>query len=363
MTWTSSDTAIAVVAASGNTTANVTPHGKRGVVVISAAAPSGITGTAQITYLAQPGRLVVINGDGQTGVSNKTLTNPFVVELQGTDGRPIIGRLVTFAATTSGGSVGVVTQSTDSSGRARTSITVGRTPGTYTFTASFGSLPGVSISATATAAPVGPPTQIIALTPIPKSFTVGVAPLSAFSAQLADANGNYVHTAGVTIIGTLVVQPGGGTSSVSVSTDTAGIFTLTIPPYIGPSGSVIIALSSPTIPNLPSGTFPILPGAPVKLVVVQQPSATATSGTALSIVPIVSLADLANNATSGGGIAITANSTSGSVFLGGMTTATTAADGTATFTNLTLNGPPGTYGLTFSASGYGTVASSSVRIP
>lgn len=363
VTWTSSDTAIAVVTASGNTTANVTPRGKRGLVVISATAPSGITGAAQITYLPQPGRLVVISGDAQTGVANKTLPNPFVVELQGTDGKPIVGRLVTFAATTPGGVVGVVTQSTDSLGRARTSIKPGRTAGTYTFSATFGTLPTVSISATATPAPVGPPTQIIALSPVPKSFTVGVAPLSNFSAQLADANGNYVLTAGVTITATLVVQPGGGTTTASASTDALGVFVLTIPPYIGPSGSVTISLSSPTIPNLPSGTFPILPGAPVKLVVTQQPPATTTSGAALATAPIVSLADLANNPTSGGGIVITASATGGNVSLSGTITATTAANGTATFTHLALNGPSGTYGLTFSASGYGTVASSSIRIP
>ena len=108
------------------------------------------------------------------------------------------------------------------------------------------------------AAPVGVPTQLIPLTPLPTSFKVGMESTQRFSAQLADANGYYVLRGGVSVTATMVVTPGGATSSVTAQSDAQGVLTFSIPAF-KTAGSVLIALTSPVLQNLPFGTLPILP--------------------------------------------------------------------------------------------------------
>ena len=108
------------------------------------------------------------------------------------------------------------------------------------------------------AAPVGVPTQLVPLTPLPTSFKVGVESTQRFSAQLADANGYYVQQAGVSVTATMVVTPGGATTSVTAVSDGLGVLTFAIPAF-KTTGSVLITLTSPVMQNLPFGTFPIVP--------------------------------------------------------------------------------------------------------
>ena len=258
VTWTTSDSTIARIAQTGHVTATATARGPRGTVTFTAKSPTGVAGTAKLTVLPQAARLAVISGNGQTGVALQPLAAPFVVELQATDGRTIAGALVSFRAVTAGGEVASASATTDSSGRARTVMRLGRNAGSYAFEATSGSLAPVTVGATATAAPIGPPTQLIALTPLPASFKVGVASTQRFSAQLADANGNYVLQSGVSITATMVVSPGGATTSATTVSDALGVIGFTLPAF-NTAGSVLITLTSPSIPNLPYGTFPITP--------------------------------------------------------------------------------------------------------
>jgi hypothetical protein len=83
-----------------------------------------------------------------------------------------------------------------------------------------------------------------------------------------------------------------------------------------------------------------------------------------SAAPKVQLIDAAGTALSTSGVSVTASFTasSGSASLSGATV-TTDANGVADFSSLVLNGDAGTAGtLTFSATGYGSVTSSSVSI-
>ena len=258
VTWTSSDTTIARVTSTGNTTARITARGPRGPVTFTAKATSGVTGSGIVTILPVPARLVTISGGGQTGVAGQTLASSLVVELQGTDGKPIANTLVVFRAVTANGDVGVVNQQTDANGRAATTLKLGRTAGSYTYEATSSGLAALTVSQTATAAPIGPPTQLVPLSAIPTSFKVGVAPAQRFSAQLADANGYYVQQAGVAITATMVVSPGNATTSATSTSDAAGVISFALPAF-NSTGSVTITLTSPTIPNLPYGTFPITP--------------------------------------------------------------------------------------------------------
>ena len=256
--WTTSDSSIARITQTGNVTATVTARGPRGTVTFTAKAPTGVVGTGRMTVLPQAVRLAVIGGNGQTGVAGLTLATPLAVEVQATDGRTIAGALVNFRAVTAGGEVASASATTDAAGRARTIMVLGRSAGSYSFEASSGSLAPVTVGATATAAPIGPPTQLIPLTPLPTSFKVGVTSTQRLSAQIADANGYSVLQSGVAVTATMVVSPGGATSSVTAVSDALGIISMAIPAF-NTAGSVLITLTSPVMPNLPYGTFTIAP--------------------------------------------------------------------------------------------------------
>ena len=258
VSWTSSDTTVARVTSTGSTSATATSRGPRGTVTFTARTPGGAVGTARVTVLPQAARLVVISGNGQTGVALGTLATPFTVEVQATDGGKVAGALVNFRSVTTGGDVSATSVSTDASGRATTLLKLGRTAGAYAYEASSGTLAGVTVGATATAAPVGVPTQLVPLTALPSSFKVGVESTQRFSAQLADANGYYVPQAGVSVTATMVVTPGGATTSVTALSDALGVLTFAIPAF-RTAGSVLITLTSPVMQNLPFGTFPIVP--------------------------------------------------------------------------------------------------------
>ena len=258
VSWTSSDTAIARVTSTGSISATATARGPRGSVTFTARTPNGVAGTAKITVLPQAVRLVVISGNGQTGVALATLAAPFTVEVQATDGGKVAGALVNFRAVTAGGEVSAGSVSTDAAGRATTLLKLGRSAGAYGYEASSGTLAAVTVGATATAAPVGVPTQLVPLTPLPTSFKVGVEPTQRFSAQLADANGYYVLQGGVSVTATMVVSPGGATTSVTAQTDALGVLSFSIPAF-KTAGTGLITLTSPVMQNLPFGTFTILP--------------------------------------------------------------------------------------------------------
>ncbi|MEO8336146.1 MAG: carboxypeptidase regulatory-like domain-containing protein [bacterium] len=151
--WTTSDATLATVTSTGNATATVTSTGKRGAVTISAITPLGLTGSAVLTVVPVASRVVVISGDGQTGVAGSALALPLVVEVQAADNLPVPGAPVTFRAITAGGVVATTSATTDASGRVSSAITLGQAAGVYQFEAVSGTLAPAGISVTATSAP------------------------------------------------------------------------------------------------------------------------------------------------------------------------------------------------------------------
>ena len=83
-----------------------------------------------------PEFILKTSGDSQEGLPGTTLTNPFVVEVQDKNGAALGGVSVTFAVTEGEGTLGVTSTETDSNGRAESTFTLGRSPGTYTVEAS-----------------------------------------------------------------------------------------------------------------------------------------------------------------------------------------------------------------------------------
>jgi hypothetical protein len=94
-------------------------------------------------------------------------------------------------------------------------------------------------------------------------------------------------------------------------------------------------------------TITLVAGAATMLLVSTNP-AGATNGSAFTTQPIVALRDSENNST-GSTAAVTMTVSSGGLVTG--TATVNAVNGTATFTDVGLNGPVGQYTLTFSAAG------------
>ena len=79
--------------------------------------------------------LLKVSGDAQENAPGAALETPFVVETVDASGKPMQGVSVTFAITTGSGQLSVTTATTDATGKARTTLILGRSPGKHTVTA------------------------------------------------------------------------------------------------------------------------------------------------------------------------------------------------------------------------------------
>ena len=79
--------------------------------------------------------LLKVSGDAQEDASGAVLAIPFVVEAIDANGKPMQGVLVTFAVTEGSGKLSATTTTTDSAGKAQTTLQLGRNPGKHIVTA------------------------------------------------------------------------------------------------------------------------------------------------------------------------------------------------------------------------------------
>ena len=91
--------------------------------------------TVHSSGVAHPA-LVKISGDNQTGAAAAALANPYVVEVQDSEGTGLAGIWVTFAVTAGGGTLSAIRTTTDANGRAESTLTLGPHLGTNTVSAS-----------------------------------------------------------------------------------------------------------------------------------------------------------------------------------------------------------------------------------
>ena len=82
--------------------------------------------------LATPTVLSIISGDNQYGLTGATLANPFVVEVRDQYNKLLPEVEVTFEVTGGDGALSEISATTDSNGRAESTLTLGSTPGTNT---------------------------------------------------------------------------------------------------------------------------------------------------------------------------------------------------------------------------------------
>ncbi len=145
VSWSTDDPSLATVNGAGLVRAPT----RRGVVLITARTPNGVSGATSMTFSPPPATIAKIGGDGQADRPGATLQAPLAVQVNGADGLGVTGVAVQFRSLDPLGAVTDPLVTTDATGRAMTAAVLGSTPGAYAFEASVAGLGTVVFSATA----------------------------------------------------------------------------------------------------------------------------------------------------------------------------------------------------------------------
>lgn len=151
--WTTPDAELAELAspASGIGVAKAS----RGTAHVVAQLLTGQSDRVTVSIQLRASAIAAQSGSGQTALAGTTLPNPLVVKVTAEDGMPVADVPVAFAVSAGGGSVTTTNTTTDGSGVAQTTWTLGSAVGNQTVRATASGLTGspVTFSATATFAP------------------------------------------------------------------------------------------------------------------------------------------------------------------------------------------------------------------
>lgn len=101
----------------------------------------------QTVVAGAPASLAKAGGDGIAALVNTGVQ--LAARAVDANGNAVAGVVVNFAVGAAGGTLSAATATTDASGLARVTLTVGATPGEYTVTATSGTLPAVTFRVTA----------------------------------------------------------------------------------------------------------------------------------------------------------------------------------------------------------------------
>jgi Tol biopolymer transport system component len=191
----------------------------RGWAHVEAQLLTGPSDLVDVFVEPMPNSITVVSGDGQTGLTNTTLADPIVVQVDAVDG-PMSGVLVDFT-TADGGSFSPLSGTTGGDGRLQTLWTLGSAEGSQTGTATATDWPAVDGSFSATA--VVPAGTIYWLTPTdgnwsdPGNWNTGRIPADTDVVAI-DIDGTYTVTLDIiSRISGLVLGGFSGTQTLLVS--------------------------------------------------------------------------------------------------------------------------------------------------
>ena len=166
-----------------------------------------------------PTTLERISGDNQNGLTGETLSNPFVVEVRDQYDNPLGGVPVTFALSTSDGSLSATITITDANGRAESTLTLGSEPGTNTVKVSAEDISQTVVFSAGASLPPPMPTTLAAISGDNQNRLTGEALLNPFVVEVRDQYDAVME--GVTVTFTLLTG-GGSLSAETVMTDSNG---------------------------------------------------------------------------------------------------------------------------------------------
>ena len=176
-----------------------------------------------------PKTLEIVSGENQEGLPGEALAKPFVVEVRDQTDKPLPDAQVTFSVTSGGGTLSLTSATTDSSGRAESTLTLGPNLGTNTVSVS---VTGIQAEKTFTAEGIRIPLAFWIISGDKQQGLPGEALAKPFVVEVRDRSGEPLP--GVLV--TFSVTSGGGTlSATSVTTDSNGRAesTLTLGPNLG----------------------------------------------------------------------------------------------------------------------------------
>lgn len=156
-------------------------------LVSFATCSGGDDGTGPGGGSTRPAAVAKVSGDGQSGTVGAALASELVARVTNSAGAALSGVSVSWAVTAGGGSVAPSSSTTDASGQARTTWTLGTTAGANTATATVGSLTPAAFTATGAADAAAS----VRLNPDSLRFTA-VGDTSRLSASAQDRFGNAV---------------------------------------------------------------------------------------------------------------------------------------------------------------------------
>ena len=122
--WSSLNPSVANINSDKNQSVAVVGLGRGTARIVVRMEGSGVADTVTVLVLPSVAQITIVSGLGQIAKSGATFANPYVVRVGGSDGAPVSGATVTFAAQ-SGGSASPRSATTASDGTAQTFWTLG----------------------------------------------------------------------------------------------------------------------------------------------------------------------------------------------------------------------------------------------
>ena len=312
--WTSLDVARATITSPAQGSGRALAV--RGTARIVASLITGQADTVILAVQPVPATLAAVSGSGQTGTVGKpaatTLAQPLVVRVTATDGLPVQGVAVSFAATSGSGSVAPAAATTDANGLAQTSWTLGTTVGAQTVTVTSASLAGspMTFGATGQAAIA----TRLAYTSSPTEGTnIAAGATLGLVVVARDIDGDAVSSFTGNVTLSLATSPTGatlgGTTTVAA---VAGVATFANVTLGMPGTGYVLAASATGLTGASSAAFNVVTGPATNMVLVTGSGQTAAAGSALAPIT-VALTDASGNAKGNVPIAFAITSGGGSV--------------------------------------------------
>jgi len=298
--------------------------------------------------------ITAVSGDNQSGPVGSTLAAPLVVQVADAFGNPIQGVDVTWTAQ-GGGTVSSATTTTDARGLASVTRTLGPAAGAQSTLASVDGLAGSPVTFVHTAT-AGAASGLSIVSGDHQSGPVSTELPQPIVVEVRDAQSNLVPSVAVTwVVGT----GGGRVTPTTTMTDQNGRASANWTMGSSPVANTVSAVVGSEVVTFNAMATA---GAPARLSLSTEPSATAVSGVPLPQQPVVQLLDAQGNPSSQGGVSVLVAIASGDGTLGGTTTRATDGNGRAAFTDLVITGAPGTRTLRFTATGFAAVTSTQIDI-
>ena len=164
-----------------------------------------------------PTTLSIVSGNNQIGVTGEALANPFIVEVRDQYNTPMEGVTVSYAVSAGDGSLSETTATTNASGRAQTTLTLGTDPGTKTVQVS---VEGISQMAVFSAEATHPPPTPMTLSIVSGDNQTGLTGETLASPFIVEVRDQYDDPMeGVTV--TIAVTAGAGSLSPATASTNA----------------------------------------------------------------------------------------------------------------------------------------------